>query len=85
MYVFSYTDFCAGAHVIHKHFLKKAIDPPDVAAMDTAWATLENLGAVDETGRLTALGRHIVSPYFASPVHSTDCNTVITSNRLTIG
>lgn len=29
--------------------------------MDTAWANLQNLGAVDENDRLTALGRHIVS------------------------
>ncbi|KAK0481842.1 P-loop containing nucleoside triphosphate hydrolase protein [Armillaria novae-zelandiae] len=42
-----------------KHFLGKAISPPDVSSMDTAWATLENLGAVDGQGRLTALGRHL--------------------------
>ncbi|KAF9024145.1 P-loop containing nucleoside triphosphate hydrolase protein [Hymenopellis radicata] len=42
-----------------RHFLKKAIDPPNVAAMDTAWSTLQNLGAIDEQDRLTALGRHI--------------------------
>ncbi|KAK0208634.1 P-loop containing nucleoside triphosphate hydrolase protein [Desarmillaria ectypa] len=42
-----------------RHFLGKAISPPDVSSMDTAWATLENLGAVDRQGRLTALGRHL--------------------------
>ncbi|KAK0198729.1 P-loop containing nucleoside triphosphate hydrolase protein [Armillaria mellea] len=42
-----------------KHFLGKAISPPDVSSMDTAWTTLENLGAVDRQGRLTALGRHL--------------------------
>ncbi|PBL00719.1 P-loop containing nucleoside triphosphate hydrolase protein [Armillaria gallica] len=42
-----------------KHFLGKAISPPDVSSMDTAWATLEDLGAVDGQGRLTALGRHL--------------------------
>ncbi|KAK0464219.1 P-loop containing nucleoside triphosphate hydrolase protein [Desarmillaria tabescens] len=42
-----------------RHFLAKAISPPNVSSMDTAWATLENLGAVDGQGRLTALGRHL--------------------------
>lgn len=28
--------------------------------MDKAWTVLEELGAVDEDGKLTALGRHIV-------------------------
>lgn len=28
--------------------------------MAAAWKTLGDLGAVDETGRLTALGRHMV-------------------------
>ncbi|KIO25963.1 hypothetical protein M407DRAFT_236196 [Tulasnella calospora MUT 4182] len=40
-------------------FLSKAIDPPKVAAMKEAWRTLENLGAIEENGRLTALGRHM--------------------------
>ena len=42
-------------------FLSQAIDPPSVAAMDRALATLEELGAIDNTGTLTALGKHIVS------------------------
>lgn len=42
-----------------KHFLNRAIDPPEVSAMDKAWDILEELGAIDADGRLTALGRHI--------------------------
>ncbi|KAF8078990.1 P-loop containing nucleoside triphosphate hydrolase protein [Lyophyllum atratum] len=42
-----------------KLFLSRAIDPPKVAAMERAWSTLEELGAVDEAGRLTPLGRHM--------------------------
>ncbi|KAG1757846.1 P-loop containing nucleoside triphosphate hydrolase protein [Suillus lakei] len=42
-----------------KHFLNRAIDPPEVSAMDKAWNVLEELGAIDADGRLTALGRHI--------------------------
>ncbi|KAI0275281.1 P-loop containing nucleoside triphosphate hydrolase protein [Gloeopeniophorella convolvens] len=42
-----------------KQFLSKAIDPPEVAAMDKALSVLEELGAIDQDGRLTALGRHM--------------------------
>ncbi|KAF9245882.1 P-loop containing nucleoside triphosphate hydrolase protein [Melanogaster broomeanus] len=42
-----------------KHFLKGAIDPPEVSAMDKAWSVLKELGAIDQDGRLTALGRHM--------------------------
>ncbi|KAF4611691.1 hypothetical protein D9613_004209 [Agrocybe pediades] len=42
-----------------KEFLSKAIDPPSVAAIDRAWSTLEELGAINENGKLTALGKHI--------------------------
>ncbi|KAF8971676.1 P-loop containing nucleoside triphosphate hydrolase protein [Flammula alnicola] len=42
-----------------KKFLSQAIDPPSVAALDRAWNTLEEIGAIDDTGRLTALGRYI--------------------------
>ncbi|KAF5385346.1 hypothetical protein D9615_001206 [Tricholomella constricta] len=42
-----------------KLFLSRAIDPPKVVAMERAWSILEELGAVDETGRLTPLGRHM--------------------------
>lgn len=46
---------------ISQHFLKKAIEPPDVSAMDKAWSTLQELGAVDKESKLTALGRHMAS------------------------
>lgn len=49
---------------ILQHFLKKAIDPPDVSAMDKAWSTLQELGAVDKESKLTALGRHMASPWY---------------------
>ena len=42
-------------------FLSQAIDPPSVAAMDRALTTLEELGAIDNGGTLTALGKHMVS------------------------
>lgn len=43
--------------------MNRAIDPPEVSAMDKAWDILEELGAIDADGRLTALGRHIVRIY----------------------
>jgi ATP-dependent RNA helicase DHX57 len=45
-----------------KAFLSRAIDPPKMEAMDSAWNTLVDLGAVEgekTTSRLTALGRHM--------------------------
>ena len=45
-----------------KDFLSKALSPPDVRAVDAAWATLELLNAVESGGcaaRLTPLGRHL--------------------------
>lgn len=45
-----------------KAFLSRAIDPPKMEAMDSAWTTLVDLGAVEGekgTSRLTALGRHM--------------------------
>lgn len=45
-----------------KEFLGKAIDPPKLDAIDAAWRTLLDLGAVeseDYSSRLTALGRHV--------------------------
>lgn len=48
-----------------QHFLKKAIDPPDVSAMDKAWSTLQELGAIDKESKLTALGRHMASLLYA--------------------
>ncbi|KAJ3829380.1 P-loop containing nucleoside triphosphate hydrolase protein [Lentinula raphanica] len=42
-----------------KHYLAQAIDPPKMSAMEAAWSALQELGALDEQGRLTALGHHI--------------------------
>ena len=45
-----------------KAFLGKAIDPPKMDAIDAAWRTLFDLGAVeseDHSSKLTALGRHV--------------------------
>ncbi|KZP25382.1 P-loop containing nucleoside triphosphate hydrolase protein [Athelia psychrophila] len=42
-----------------KLFLSRAISPPKLVAMESAWSILEELGAVDLDGRLTALGRHM--------------------------
>ncbi|KAL0581083.1 putative ATP-dependent RNA helicase ucp12 [Marasmius crinis-equi] len=42
-----------------KLYLMQAIDPPPVGAMEKAWSTLEELGAIDDQGKLTALGRHM--------------------------
>ncbi|WVN86613.1 uncharacterized protein L203_101781 [Cryptococcus depauperatus CBS 7841] len=45
-----------------KAFLSKAIDPPKLDAIEAAWQTLIDLGAVegqDHKSRLTALGRHM--------------------------
>jgi ATP-dependent RNA helicase DHX57 len=41
---------------------RKAIDPPKMDAIDAAWRTLQDLGAVEGeeySSRLTALGRHV--------------------------
>jgi ATP-dependent RNA helicase DHX57 len=43
-----------------QEFLGRAVDPPEVVAMDKALAVLEELGATDTAGALTALGRHMV-------------------------
>lgn len=45
-----------------KAYLRRAIDPPKIEALDSAWRTLIDLGAVEgeeATSRLTALGRHM--------------------------
>lgn len=44
-------------------FLQRAIDPPSMQALEQAITTLKNVNAIDETpeGRLTALGKHMVS------------------------
>jgi hypothetical protein len=48
--------------IIVERTYRKAIDPPKIEAMDAAWKTLLDLGAVEGeamTSRLTALGRHV--------------------------
>ncbi|KAH9934840.1 P-loop containing nucleoside triphosphate hydrolase protein [Fomitopsis serialis] len=48
--------------VVHndvKTFLARAIDPPELTAIDAALSTLEDLGAVETDGELTPLGRHM--------------------------
>ncbi|PIL31325.1 hypothetical protein GSI_06023 [Ganoderma sinense ZZ0214-1] len=42
-----------------KSFLSRAIDPPDIAAVDKALEVLEELSAIGSDGELTALGRHM--------------------------
>lgn len=46
--------------VFSQMFLGKAIDPPKVQAIEKALNTLDELGATDFDGRLTALGRQMV-------------------------
>ncbi|KAH9008329.1 P-loop containing nucleoside triphosphate hydrolase protein [Lactarius hengduanensis] len=45
--------------VFLSNFCVRAIDPPDVAAMDKAISVLEELGAIDQDGHLTALGQYM--------------------------
>ncbi|KAG7099686.1 hypothetical protein E1B28_001508 [Marasmius oreades] len=42
-----------------KLYLGRAIDPPPLKAMEMAWSTLEELGAINDDGKITALGRHM--------------------------
>lgn len=49
---------CSASLTLHR----KAIDPPKMDAIEAAWKTLQDLGAVegdDYTSKLTALGRHV--------------------------
>ena len=50
--------------MLFRSFLGKALDPPDVRAIDSAWETLRLLGAIEEEGgtaaKLTPLGAHLV-------------------------
>jgi HrpA-like RNA helicase len=55
-------EFYADLYLCFKLYLGRAIDPPKVAAMEKAWSTLEDLGAIDPDGNLAALGRYMVSP-----------------------
>lgn len=46
-----------------KHYLGKALSPPDVRAIDSAWKTLSLLGCLEAEGgtaaRLSPLGKHL--------------------------
>ncbi|CCA73631.1 related to helicases [Serendipita indica DSM 11827] len=42
-----------------KQYLSRSIDPPKLQAMDSAWAALEELGAVDPDGNILSLGRYM--------------------------
>ncbi|KAI0691979.1 P-loop containing nucleoside triphosphate hydrolase protein [Cytidiella melzeri] len=42
-----------------KKFLARAIDPPEMSAIDGALATLTELGAITEDGELTPMGQHL--------------------------
>ncbi|KAI0673812.1 P-loop containing nucleoside triphosphate hydrolase protein [Trametes maxima] len=44
---------------VKKSFLARAIDPPDISAVDKALSVLEELAATGPDGELTALGRHM--------------------------
>ncbi len=48
------------ADTLVKSFLSRAIDPPDISAVDKALSVLEELAAMAPDGELTALGRHMV-------------------------
>lgn len=45
---------------VKQTFLSRAIDPPDIAAVDKALSVLEELAAIGPDGELTALGKHMV-------------------------
>lgn len=69
-----------------KEFLLKAIDPPRMEALDSAWRTLLDLGAVAGeamTSRLTALGRH-VSKELANPL-DTAPGLIFASQSIDVG
>lgn len=51
-----------------QRFLGKAIDPPKVQAIEKALSILEELGAIDYEGHLTALGRQMVRLYYFRPL-----------------
>ncbi|PCH34268.1 nucleoside triphosphate hydrolase protein [Wolfiporia cocos MD-104 SS10] len=42
-----------------KSFLSRALDPPDIVAMDKALAVLRDLSAIDQNEEVTPLGRHM--------------------------
>jgi len=44
-----------------KRFLSRAIDPPEIASVEGALATLTELGAITEEGELTPMGQHLAT------------------------
>ncbi|TCD63345.1 hypothetical protein EIP91_005646 [Steccherinum ochraceum] len=44
-----------------KTFLSRALDPPEMAAMNHALVTLEEIGAVADDGAVTPLGQHLAT------------------------
>ncbi|KAH8094722.1 P-loop containing nucleoside triphosphate hydrolase protein [Cristinia sonorae] len=44
-----------------KNFLSRALDPPNMNAMDHALSTLEELGAIADSGEVTPLGQHLAT------------------------
>lgn len=47
-----------------QQFLSRAIDPPEISAIDGALTTLTELGAITEEGDLTPMGQHLVGLYY---------------------
>ena len=56
--------------IFSKAFLSQAVDAPSMTSMDRALRTLEEIGAINEDGKLTALGRHVVSTTLLLPARS---------------
>ncbi|TFY64181.1 hypothetical protein EVJ58_g2777 [Rhodofomes roseus] len=68
--------------VVHrdvKAFLSRAIDPPELSAVDAALLTLENLGAIGTDGELTPLGRHMVRKPVRAVTHAKTTTGYVTS------
>ena len=57
---------------VRQSFLSRAIDPPEIAAIDHALTTLQELGAITyDTGEVTPLGQHLVGAALLLRVQST--------------
>ena len=54
--------------VLSQTFLARAIDPPEISAVDKALEVLEELGATGPDGELTALGRHMVYSFLVPKI-----------------
>jgi HrpA-like RNA helicase len=66
-------------------YLTRAISPPKTVAIESAWSTLEELGAISQDGKLTALGRHMVGLRSGLFDAFSDYLKVDTSSRPSIG